>query len=175
MPYPEQKRDRAPWAILRAPIRPQFARDLVFGSMDRQNALQCPTRRDLGSMAIQTRVDTAKRLISQFIPIPGLFQTIPDPAFCCIGRYPTPAPRMLHSGTAPIWTTDPAPAPRRSRPRSDPKKPLKISSLQNETLIKKPLKKLSLKTFSPENMFRSGFKIEPRGRASGRVGTRIEE
>ena len=159
MPYPNQNLDRVPWSILRASIRPHIARDLVFGSMDRQNALESILSHDLNLTLIDTLPNASKRLAGQFSPIPGLFQSIHDPAFCCIGRYPALAPYTLYFGPAPIRSDDLAPTPRRSRPKSTPAKPLKKCSVAKsnteQNFTEKMFSRKKLPTFF-ENGFSAG-------------------
>lgn len=125
MLYPVQNLDRFPWWIVGAPIRPQFARDLVFDSMDRQNALECHTGRDLPSMAIQTRFDSTKRPTSQFGPTPGLFPQVLSIPILGSRNRPIAGSDMLHSRAIPIHSPDLDYHAGDPKARSDTSKPLK--------------------------------------------------
>ena len=128
MLYPVQNIDRRSWSILLASFGPYVARDLVFGSMERQNAPECPTSRDLYLVVIQTRVDALKRLTSQFRPIPGLFQTIPDPTFADSRNRTIVGSPLLHSRAIPIHAGDLDWHAGDPKARSGPSKPLKKCS-----------------------------------------------
>lgn len=139
MLYPVKDIDRASWSIVGGSILPR-ARDLVFGSTDRQNSLECPRRHDLDSGPIDTLPIASRRLTGQPRAVPGLF----------------PAMLALYISC------------RR------PSKPLKISSLQNETLNIISLKIFSLNIFSLKTCSVSAS-IWPRPRAGACAGARIED
>ena len=80
MLYPVQNIYRVPWAIVGGSIRPHISNDLVFGSMDRQNALEWPRSHDPKSSLIDTLPNTSKRHTRQPSAIPGLFSAMLPPS-----------------------------------------------------------------------------------------------
>ena len=181
MLYPGKDRDHALQSIVGCPIH---AVQGIRSSPDRQNALECSTSHDLHPLAVWTRDRASKRRIGQFSTVPGLFQTIPDPVITGTAYRTAPAPHMLYSGTAPIRSDDPTPAPRRSRPKSAPSKPLKKCSdaiSNTEQMISEKFlimisqyQNLSIMRTQYQNgpVFGSRTWAGERGRAHGRAGER---
>ena len=161
MLYPVQNLDRASWTIVGGSICPHIARDLVFGSMDRQNALESIVRHDLNSTLIDTLPIVSKRPKSQFRPIPGLFQSIPDPTIPDSLKWTGIGSPALHSRAIPIHSSDLDCHAGDPRARSGTSKPLKIRSVAKRNTEHKTTENLFLNGFSYERKFISGTKIAP--------------